>query len=121
MSDQALWVIIIVLCVSAMGIAQVGAEQLDDPTRPSNVAKPLASTNRLGNRVSWELNAIKIDKDRRIAIVNGRTVKEGDRINNARLVEILPTQIKLKAEKGIFFVKLVRQKVKMPLLARDTK
>ncbi|MDH5572316.1 MAG: hypothetical protein OEY89_11155 [Gammaproteobacteria bacterium] len=122
MSDRYLLVIIIVLCFSAMGLAmQVRAEQLDDPTRPSGYAKASSDKNRSGKSVSWELNAIKIDSENRMAIVNGRTVKEGGWINNAKVIEILPAQVKMQTESGVFIVKLVKQQVKVPLFVQDSK
>ncbi len=58
-------------------------DRLVDPTRPSN-AKETARDAYQGVR----LEAILSSEDRLLAIVNGKIVREGDRIGDARIDEI---------------------------------
>ncbi|MCW9024829.1 MAG: hypothetical protein OQK73_09100 [Gammaproteobacteria bacterium] len=89
----------------------IWAEVLDDPTRPPGFAKVVKGKAVAKNQ--WWLNAIRIDAQSRIAIINGRTVEEGGWVNNAYVVKILPDKVKLKGNAGEFFVRLVNQQVKV--------
>ena len=75
------------------GPALAGSEELlSDPTRPwsakSSVAAP---TSAAGVRVT----AIFTSEMRRIAIVNGQRVSEGDQVDGATVVEILADSCRL--------------------------
>ncbi|MCH8335587.1 MAG: hypothetical protein IIC61_06810 [Proteobacteria bacterium] len=75
------------------GPALAGSEELlSDPTRPwsakSSVAAP---TSAAGFRVT----AIFTSEMRRIAIVNGQRVSEGDQVDGATVVEILADSCRL--------------------------
>ncbi len=66
------------------------AELLRDPTRPYTPRPPV-----IKSVASFSVSAVFISKDRRIAIVNGQRVTEGDQINGATVTEILPDQVLL--------------------------
>lgn len=67
----------------------VGAEPaLGDPTRPTalHAAAPDAAAAPAGPR--WRLQSTLVADDRRLAVINGRTVSRGDRVDGAQVVEI---------------------------------
>jgi MSHA biogenesis protein MshK len=67
-----------------------GAESLRDPTRPYS-ARPLVSANA----VAFTVSAVFVSSERRVAIVNGRRVTEGDRVDGAIVVKILLDSVRL--------------------------
>lgn len=67
------------------------AAALDDPMRPPVV---LSSGNKTRKVVTgYELSSIFISSNRRAAIVNGRNVVVGDRVDRARVLEIGATEV----------------------------
>lgn len=69
-------------------------ETLRDPTRPYS-ARSVASTTGGGVRSSFRVTAIFTSDMRRIAIVNGQRVSEGDQVDGATVVEILTDSCRL--------------------------
>lgn len=82
-----------ILSVSAVlllgSLQSHGAELLQDPTRPysARVVEPSSPG-------SFMVSAIFISKDRRVAIVNGKRVVEGDQIGGATVIEILTDSLR---------------------------
>ncbi len=72
------------------------AELLRDPTRPwsARSVAPVGSVTATGV-TGFRVTAIFTSEKRRIAIVNGQRVSEGDRVNGATVVEILADDIRL--------------------------
>ena len=85
------------------------AAALDDPMRPPGHARAGATGK---SKPVWHLSAIRIDGAGRMAIINGRQVAEGDRVNGARVLEIQPQQVRLAGRQGAFSVRLVKTRVK---------
>jgi hypothetical protein len=72
-----------------------GQELLRDPTRPYAV-KPIATAATGGSPVSsFRVTAIFTSELRRVAVVNGQRVNEGDRVDGATVVEILADALRL--------------------------
>ncbi len=73
------------------------AELLRDPTRPwSARSVAAAATGKTGNATSsFRVTAIFTSDMRRIAVVNGQRVSEGDRVDGATVVEILADDLRL--------------------------
>ena len=76
------------------------AEVLRDPTRPYNarsvaVAPGGGSRSSNGGVTSFRVTAIFTSDMRRIAVVNGRLVTEGDKVDGATVVEILADRLRL--------------------------
>jgi hypothetical protein len=75
-------------------------ETLRDPTRPYS-ARSVASTGGGGggggNKVasSFKVTAIFTSEMRRVAVVNGQRVSEGDQVDGATVVEILADRLRL--------------------------
>ncbi len=78
-----------------------GQELLRDPTRPSS-AKPVATTatgtGMATATTGFRVTAIFTSEKRRIAVVNGQRVGEGDLVDGAIVVEILADALRLKFE-----------------------
>jgi MSHA biogenesis protein MshK len=75
-------------------------EVLRDPTRPFD-AKPVSTASASGtgggkSSVStYNVTAIFTSDSRRVAVVNGRRVIEGDRVDGATVIEILKDSLSL--------------------------
>ncbi len=70
-----------------------GAELLRDPTRPySRTPTPVV---RPATAATFSVTAIFVSEERRVAIVNGQHVSEGDRVDGATVVEILAHSLRL--------------------------
>jgi hypothetical protein len=127
--------IILSLLASMAGLSKAATE-LVDPTRPANYIDPveetpvqqdseqqekepgkLAKTEQIPD---YRLNAIKIGRSSRLAIINGESVLQGEKIGDAMLVKInsysvvmnirgkeitvslLPDSIKTRSTKQVF-------------------
>lgn len=87
------------------------AMALDDPMRPPTASAVRSSTS---SGSAYTLSSTFIARDRKSAIINGRQVSVGDRINGARVVEIMPTQVQLQAQDRTVTVQLLPIAVKKP-------
>lgn len=80
-----------------------GFEQLPDPTKPFGFdTQPeliIQERNISQEDISWNLTGIRIAKDSRSAILNGRVIREGDRVNGAQVMEIAPAWVIIEHEK----------------------
>ena len=72
-------------------------ETLRDPTRPYSARAVATTTSGGGGKVtsSFRVTAIFTSDMRRIAVVNGRRVAEGDQVDGATVVEILADRLRL--------------------------
>ncbi len=77
-----------VIAVLLLGSGLAGnVHALKDPTQPTDPGNYFGSSeNRSGS--SWSLQSILSSPQRRIAVINGTRVKEGDRLGSARVVRI---------------------------------
>lgn len=101
-------------CVMLLAIAGAAAagDELRDPTRPSYL--PSETASRTASAPSWRLESIIVSANRRLAVINGRVVGVNDRVNAARVVEILPYEVHLEYEGEIRRISLVPTRVKHP-------
>lgn len=68
--------------------------ELRDPTRPAGYGVS-AALETVAPEQQWWLTLIKIDGNRRSAVVNGRLVRKGDVVDGATVVEIRPSRVVL--------------------------
>ena len=73
-----------------IGLATFAAWGIQDPTRPTDPALYFADSHP-SNTSAWTLQSIESVADQRIAIINGSRVREGDRLDHARIVSIKPS------------------------------
>ncbi len=108
---RGVWLLLILLLLTSVTIQLTQAEVLDDPMRPPGYA--LAGAGKKASvRKGWHLSAIRIDANRRFAIINGRTLEVGTWVNRAQVLEILPQRVRLKGPQGLFSIKLIKTQVK---------
>ncbi len=83
-----------------------GAQALSDPTRPPIPAGvPVAATR---NAASGPLlQSILLSPSRRLALIDGRMVRVGDRVGNAQVVAIDFDSVKLRRGDSISVMKLL--------------
>lgn len=68
------------------------AAALRDPTRPTDPALYFSG----GHSGGWTLQSILVSNNRRIAIINGKRVQEGDHVGSARVTRIRNSQVVIK-------------------------
>ena len=83
-----------------------GAELLRDPTRPY-AAAPVAATRKPARAAAFSVTAILLSQKRRVAIVNGQRVSEGDQVDGATVVEILADGLRLNLHGKEFMTRLL--------------
>lgn len=74
----------IVAAATALAASASFADPMRDPTRPTRVQEPAPVQRDKALTVS----AVFVSGDRRLAIVNGQRVREGDAINDATVSRI---------------------------------
>jgi hypothetical protein len=83
------------------------ANALADPTRPSYPALP--STQHISGPVSsnWHLNSTLVSPHRRVAVINGIHVSEGESVANATVLKIRKLDV---------VIQVSGQRITLPLL-----
>ena len=81
------------LCLSLLCICAVSAEPLLDPTQPYS-ERSVAIANNKPAVTPLQLEAILHSEQRRLAIVNGRLVHEGDRVGDNLIDSITQTTVR---------------------------
>ncbi len=101
-----------ILAVSAVLLAGPlltdGAEVLRDPTRPyaaAPVAEP-TEARAIAKVTRFSVTAILVSQKRRVAIVNGKRVSEGDQVDGATVVKILADRLRLDLDGKEFTTRL---------------
>jgi len=96
---------VLALCITG------SASALNDPTRPTNPALYFGG-GAANNADNITLQSILFANDRRIAVINGERVKEGDRIGSARVVKIQDSRVLLETSTGRKTLRLLPQTLK---------
>jgi len=80
----------------------IKVRKLSAPPPPPPSPKPKAKPKSVVKtpKRNWDLKYIIITDTNKIAFLNGKTVKTGDIINGAEIIDIKSECIKLKTEKG---------------------
>lgn len=66
---------------------------LDDPTRPSGFQAPAAEAPK--PQANFSLDSIMIGSGKRLAVINGQMVREGQSLEQARVVKVAPDRVVL--------------------------
>ncbi|HEB60022.1 MAG TPA: hypothetical protein ENJ01_12425 [Gammaproteobacteria bacterium] len=98
--------VIAALILFASGSVFNAALAAGDPTRPPGLRAPGGGAGAPAARPRWRLNATLISPERRSAMINGRTVVVGQRINGARVLSIQPAMVRLRGKHGEFNIYL---------------
>jgi len=88
--------------------AQAGFANLRDPTRPENIQEATAS----GLNQAWELQAIIVSRDHKVAIFNGQTLHLGSWLAGFKVVAIRPNTVHLEGPDGKMILFLFNQTIK---------
>ena len=95
------------LIILFSGIAvSAGAQgsQLVDPMRPlhgtSGAVKPVEKGVKRPAKESLHLTAVLISEQRSVAVINGKSLQKGEKINGYRLVQIRPDHVELRGKAG---------------------
>ena len=78
----------------------LGAGELIDPTRPPLVGKASPPDGGTGSRRGWTLESTLVAARRRVALINGELVSEGDSVDGARVIEIRELDVVLQTPFG---------------------
>lgn len=73
------------------------AKTLHDPTRPPVTQISTTQQNK-NNTLQWQLSAILISAERRIATINGIIVRQGELIQGAKVLDIQAVTVTLKKQ-----------------------
>jgi MSHA biogenesis protein MshK len=96
-----------VLLALAVGIAYARADTLIDPTRPANA--PAKATAVRGVEPVSLLTAVFKSGDRRVAVLDGRVVKDGDRIGDIVIQEISADSVRYTRAGRVAIARLPKQ------------
>lgn len=66
---------------------------LEDPTRPSGFNAPTAEAPK--PQANFSLDSIMIGDGKRLAVINGQMVREGQSLEQARVVKVTPDRVVL--------------------------
>jgi len=91
-------------------IKTVSAKQYSDPTRPPGVSQKQLNNTVHEKKTSWRLSSTLIASERKIATVNGKLVRPGDRVNGAVLIDIQAWNVTLKKNDKLFKVYMFNKK-----------
>lgn len=78
-----------------------GLQALTDPTQPSYYRDA-------SKKQSLHLESILFGENRRVAVINGKALTEGDRIGSAKIISITKDNVKLKRSGELFTLQLQR-------------
>jgi len=80
---------------------------LQDPTRPYRAAPAPSERTPAADR--FELTAVLVSPQRRIAVINGKFYREGDAVNGAKITLIEPGFVRLQRGSEQREVRLIRE------------
>jgi MSHA biogenesis protein MshK len=105
--SQGLTIIVLLLLVMPVQAA------MEDPTRPPSLSggKAVAGV-RHKPRPRWRLSSTLISPQRRSAVIDGRVVVRGDRINGATVISIESGAVRLRAKGREFTLLLLEKEIK---------
>lgn len=108
MSERLVRSTLLIALVSCAGAVAAGT--LHDPLRPPAVfSNPVAATR---SAPSWQLASTLVAGDQRSAVINGRVLGLGDRVDGAEVVDIQPGAVRLRRSDREFLVELERRGIK---------
>jgi hypothetical protein len=100
-----------------MAAKAAGADRLVDPTRPPEARATAVAATQEGVRVE----AVMRSRDRNVAIVNGRVVRAGDRVNGIRVAEIFADGVRYERDGQMHVARINNPslQVRRPLAEQD--
>ncbi len=89
------------------------AAALQDPTRPTPGALFLSPSAPRPAADTWVLNSTLVANDRRVAVINGTHVSEGESIGGARVLRIGKSDVLIQAPGRQLTLQLIPDTLKM--------
>jgi len=87
-----IWLLMCVLLIAR----PVGGTALIDPTRPASPHRR-SSDDPVRNQGGWRLDSTLVAPDRRVAVINGKQVSEGESVDGARVIAIHQLEVRIQA------------------------
>ena len=82
--------------------AAATAQNLPDPTRPPDAPLAGSDSGASSTRAAPQLQSVLVaSSGRRVAVINGRTVRVGDKVGEASVAGIADTSVTLRRGKNI--------------------
>ena len=81
-----------------------GAESVEfvDPMRPLNYRAEVAPSNEMANErqktATWELNAVLLSPKRSVAVINGKSLQQGEKLEGYTLMSIQKNRVVLNGK-----------------------
>ena len=96
------------------------AEGLSDPTKPPNVSSFSNNTKKDDISLTPELQSIMLPaKGRPIAVISGRQVTIGDKLEEERVIKITENSVELKGPNGVRTLKILPNVEKKPSVKKS--
>jgi MSHA biogenesis protein MshK len=93
---QRVYMLLGIAYLASMPTSVSYAQAFADPMRPANAAPISAGPARSAAAPSGpRLTAVFLNGERRIAVIDGRVVREGDRVSGDTVIEILADNVRL--------------------------
>lgn len=103
----------LLLALLLLGAAPAAAEELSDPMRPPG-REAISAARGEAVATSYRLDSVLIAPDRRQAIINGNRMSPGDRIGEAKLIDIQAGGVTLLVAGKPHLLTLLPLSIKMP-------
>jgi MSHA biogenesis protein MshK len=112
---------VVAVAVMLVVIVNAAAETREDPLRPPTYRDTAAGPVSQPGAPVWRVDEILISDSRRVAIVNGNSVKQGEYVNGARVVAIEPGYVTLKYNNKLITAPITLAPVKRRVAVRAEK
>lgn len=89
---------LLALALLALGLPALAQTGFGDPTRPTSLSEPEPEQARVVQGPRWRLQSTLVADQRRLAVINGRTVAQGSHVDGAKLLEVRQDGVTLEAE-----------------------
>lgn len=99
-----------ILLLAAIGAT--AAQSVEDPMRPPAAGAAGQGGVTQAQAPRWTLHSTLVSPGQRSAVINGRSVGIGERVNGARVLDIQPGSATLRGADGEFVLTLTTPSVK---------
>ena len=103
-----------------VGAARAAEPAMHDPTQPFRAAAGGEAAASAGPQPRFKVTAVFVSPTRRVAIVNGHALQEGERIGGAEVVKIDGRSVQLREGNREFVVELGEARASAPRAGGDS-
>lgn len=100
-------VVLLLVLHAPLAASSLEADELIDPTRPPPGEKAGLPSGDAGSRRDWTLESTLVAARRRVALINGELVSEGDSVDGARVIEIREFDVLIRTPFGRRILRLL--------------